>query len=510
MVGKMNKNRVVGITILLFIVSALTSIIGFCKEAVFANFYGISLQADAFVVSIQVPVILFAMVASAIRTIIIPLYSEKYYKDGKQEADIFFSNLSSMVFFISGIFAVGGIIFADAIIYAFAPGLNIKTHSLATTFLRIIFPMVIFSGLTDTITGVLNIHHSFILPKLSVNIKNIIFVIITILFTKIYGIYAAIIGTLLGAIIEFSCLIYMAKKYIRYKPILNLRDPMIKKTMMLSYPIFISTGAAEINRLADSICVSLLSSGSISSLNYASKLSKVFNLLTHCILTVLYPMFSKHAARKEYHSLGEIYRYAVSGCILSIVPIICMVVLLRVELISIAFGRGAFGIEAVGLTSNIFIFYMISILFSAIRQTNTRLFYSLGDMKTPAKNAVFGIIINIILNIVLSQVMGAAGLALATLVATMLICVLLIRDIHIKLYYVKYNSLLPLIFKLTFSVIIMSILVILLQNYLSNRLIMLVITIPVGFLIYIGMLIVLRTKEVFILIDIAKNTLKRR
>src|SRR5680860_344446 len=139
----MNKKHVIRTTILLFIASALTSIVSFARESVFANYFGVSSEADAYIIAIQLPVIIFAVISTALTTVVIPLYSEKYYKDGKAQADGFFSNLLTLVLVGSSPFAIMGIIFADAIIYIFAPGLSVATHSLAASLIRITFPAIV-------------------------------------------------------------------------------------------------------------------------------------------------------------------------------------------------------------------------------------------------------------------------------------------------------------------------------------------------------------------------------
>ncbi|MCG2759821.1 MAG: hypothetical protein L6407_01230, partial [Candidatus Delongbacteria bacterium] len=156
------KKRVINATAFLFIASALTSVVSFVKESVFANFFGVSYEVDAYTISLQIPVILFAAVSVAIQSVVIPIYSDVYYNQGKEQANSFSSNFIGFLFLATGLFTITTIAFADYIIYLFAPGFDDAAHVLSVKLIRIALPIVVFTSLIDVSRGILNIHKSFV------------------------------------------------------------------------------------------------------------------------------------------------------------------------------------------------------------------------------------------------------------------------------------------------------------------------------------------------------------
>ena len=133
--------------LILTIISFLMAGLSFVKEAVFANYFGSSEMADAFTVAIQIPEILFSIVWNAINVIVIPLYTEKYCNEGKQNATAFISNLITLFSAGAIILLIFGEIFTDYIVFFFSPGLNNETHDLAVSLMRCIFPILFFEGI---------------------------------------------------------------------------------------------------------------------------------------------------------------------------------------------------------------------------------------------------------------------------------------------------------------------------------------------------------------------------
>ena len=125
-------------------------------------------------------------------------------------------------------------------------------------------------------------------------------------------------------------------------------------------------------------------------------------------------MYAESAAKGDISQLNSRINLTLSAYFFFLVPVMLFVLCYRQEIIELAFARGAFDLAAVDVTQQLLGFYVIGILFLALRGTVTNVFYSLKDSKTPAKNATVGIVINIFLNLTLPFVMGVNGLALAT------------------------------------------------------------------------------------------------
>lgn len=520
----MNKNETQNISMtksaaILTLVNVFSVIFSFIQEAVFANYYGTAVEADAYTIAIQIPVILFSVVTTAVQTVIIPIYSKNYYGKSKEEAANFACNFISIITIITLVIVCIFEIFADGVIYIFSPGLSAPIHDLAVNMSRIVFPTMIFTQLMAINAGILNVHKSFVLPALTSNILNTVFVVSVVFLSDKFGIYAAVLGNAVGIFCEVIYSIIIRRKWVKYRFILNFRDKQIKSAVEMMIPVFIGIGAAEINKIIDRIVASFLIAGSIASLSYASKLtSSVSTLLITGVSTVIYPQLAQKASQKDYDGLSETFNISLSFYILLILPIICGGFFLRKELISLVFERGAFSKESVLTVAPLFVCYLVCLLFTAFRQVSSRLFYSMGDSKTPMKNSLIGIGINIVLNIVLAYFFGAMGLAMATTISTAVISFLILKDAKKIVNKINYKKSKKLFLKVIIASLVMLLVLFITKKVIQSvefgyseefifKALYTVCMILVGAIVYICTLLILKTDEVKLAINMV---IKRR
>lgn len=197
-------------------------------------------------------------------------------------------------------------------------------------------------------------------------------------------------------------LFVLARKVFKYHFSLKYKDEYIVRSFKQSVPIIWSVSIAEVNAIVNRIVASVLFVGSLAALGYASKINSVMmTFFTSAIATIVYPLYSESAAKKNYEQLSSRVNFTLSVYTFFLLPLMVGIFFFREELISVAFARGAFDNEAVLITSSLLGCYCIGILFMAFRETITKVFYSLQDTKTPAKNATIGVVMNIIMNLTL-------------------------------------------------------------------------------------------------------------
>lgn len=501
-------NGILKSAMMLSIVSAFGLIFSFIKEAVIAGYFGTSASTDAYTIAIQIPVILFAVVSTAIQTVIVPLYSKALYSEGRKGADDFASNFTTIVTVITITAVIICEIFTDQIVYLFSPGLNHEIHDLAVQLSRIVLPTMIMTELITINAGIMQVHGSYVLPALSINILNTVFIFVVVFCAKKFGIYASASGVFLGTFLQVLYSVIVRRKYFKYKFCLNIKDKRIEKAGKMAIPVFLGIGAAEINKVVDKIVSSFLVTGSISSLNYASKLtSAMSSLLITNIATVVYPKYSKYATKNDEKALADVFKMTLSLYVLILIPINFGGTFLSREIIALVFKRGAFDENSVKTVAPLFACYLICLIFTAIRQSASRVFYSLGDSKTPMKNSVIGIGINIILNVILAYYFDALGLAIATTISTAVISGLILKQLSKRLPKISYREVICVCIKCIIASTCMNyvllsakgVLIQLIKNIpgeFMQTLIYLGISVILGSCIYIIALILLKTKEV--------------
>lgn len=458
--------------IFLSIVAAVASVLSFAKEAIFANYFGVSEIADAYTVAIQIPEILFAVIWEAIHAVVVPLYTEKIHKEGKSSANKFISTLFTIISLICILFVIFGELFTGTIVNLFSPGLSAEAHALAAELMKWILPTLIFEGIIRICTGVLNVYKQFVIPKFLTIIRNVGIIVFLILFAKRFGVYAASFGFFCGVIIECGLCYFSMLKKEKFNIRLDIKDPILKKAGYMLLPLVVGIGINEINQIADKFIASLLDAGSISSLNYASKLSSIIQVVMFSnIVTVVYPMFSNLAAEGNKEQLTHTFVKVLRLIVILCVPIIFGGVFLKNEIVSLAFERGNFHHQAVSLVATLFSIYLITTLFTNINNVSVKLFASCCDTKTPAINSSIGVVINIFLNIILSKYMGVIGLTLATLISSIFVSINSLILVRKKIPKFKISMLFSIFGKSIISGIVMFLILAIIKSTLFNHII---------------------------------------
>lgn len=420
-------------------------ILAFVKESFIANYFGISNHVDAYNIAIQVPVIVFSFVAVAIKSVVIPLYSDILYNKGREDANHFASSFITLNAFIALAFFLVGELFADIVIKLFAPGFEQETHDIAVNLLRLTLPTMIFTVVTDIVTGILNVHKRLVMPCFAVYLLQLCIICMTMLFHSTWGIGAACAGQVLGSFLQMLYLYLLVSKIYRYRFSTDFKTSEIKKALKMSGPVIWGISIAEVNAVVNRMVGSFLFVGSISALSYAGKLNSVFmTFCVHAVSIVIFPLYAESAAKKDMEQLNRRVNYTLSVYATMLLPVMCIVFCLRAEIVELAFARGAFKMDAVELTKGVLGCYVIGMLFSSFRETLTKVFYSLKDTATVAKNATMGVVLNIVLNLTLPWFLGVQGLALgasisAVFIATRLLWLLKNKDESMKLDYFFSN-----------------------------------------------------------------------
>lgn len=445
-------------TLFLMIATIISKILGFVRELVLASSYGASVYSDAYIVSMNIPLVICSTIGLTIGSIFIPLYIEIISKHGNEHALKFTSNMINIVGIISMLLVILGFIFIEPLVKIFAMGFNGEALSTTINFSKILLLTIIFTSLGNIITAYLQSHNNFIIPGIMSIPKNII-IIVSITLSVKYGPYLMIWGTLLGSVVELLFQIPASiKKGYKYKLYLYLQDEYIKKAMYLIGPILIGVAVNQVNVMVDRTLASTLTSGSISALNYANKLNGfVMAMFISSIGTVIYTMLSKQSLQEDKEEFIKSIVQSINSVILIVIPISVGAIVLATPIVRLLFERGEFDARATSMTAIALIMYSIGMVAFGLREILGKVFYSIQDTKTPMINGIIAVVMNILLNIMLIKKLNLAGLALATSLSAIICIFLLFNSLKKKIGYYGQDKILKTTIKSIISAIIMGI-----------------------------------------------------
>ncbi len=482
------------------VITVVSKFFGFGREIVLSYLYGASAITDAYLISQTIPMTIFSFISVGVATGFIPMYSRIKQEEGWSSANNFSSSLSNALLLIASIIVVIVLVLTEPVVKLFASGFSGETLVLAVNFTRITVFGVFFTALLNIFTGYLRVHENYLVPSLIGFPMNLI--IVGSLCISVYtNVYVVALGSLLATASQIIVLIpFLKKTGFQYKLVLNLKDQHIKKMFFIALPVIIGTSVNEINVLIDRTLASGIAIGGISALNYARRLNGfVQGLFVASITSVMYPMISKMAAENNVTRLKTTLSEAISIISLLVIPTTVGSMVFSEEIVNLLFGRGAFTVEAVKMTSNALFYYSIGMIAFGLKDILARAFYAFQDTKTPMINATIAVVINIILNIILSRFLGIGGLALATSIAAIVSTILMFSTLRKRIGGLGLRKISTSFLKICVASLIMGSIAKFCFNFFKNSIsdnLALIIAIGVGASIYAVLIFFMKIPEV--------------
>ena len=495
--------------IILMILTIISRIFGFFREITLSYFYGASNISDAYLISMSIPLVIFGFVGTAITTGYIPMYSKIEQSRGTKEADKYTNNLVNILFIICTAIVILGLLFTQQIVKIFASGFEGETLSVAVRFTKISLFGIYFTGLIYIFSGFLQLKNNYVIPAI-ISLPMNVFTILAIFLSSRSDIVVLSIGSVIAIASQFILMIpFIIKKGYRYSTVLDLKDKDIVKMVRIVLPAIIGISVSDINLLVDKTLASRIAEGGISALNYANRLTLfVHGIFVVSITTVLYPVISRMAAENDIDGLKKSVSEAISSINLLVIPITFGAMIFSEPVVRLVYGRGAFDAQAISMTSVALFFYSIGMIGAGLRDVISRAFYSLQDTKTPVINAAISMVMNIVLNLILSYFMGIGGLALATSISAIFCTGLLFISLRKKVGPFGMRGIISSFAKILVSSVVMSIIAWLCYWFLSNNFganLSLAVSIAAGAMVYFVMVIILKVKEVDVIISALKK-----
>lgn len=498
--------------LIIMALTIISKIIGFGREITLSYYYGASNVSDAYLIALTIPAVIFSFVGVAITTSYIPMYSSISKQRTEEEAKKFTSNIINTILILCTLIVLIVLSFTTTIVKIFASGFEGETLEIAVNFTRITIFGIYFTALIGVFKGYLHVKNSFVIPAL-IGIPLNLFLVLSIVLSNTLGYIMLPLGKLAAA---FSQILFMLPCVIKNGYIYKFRlsyDENLKKMLFLTLPIIAGVSVNQINILVDRTIASQIVEGGISALNYANRLNLfIQGIFVMSLVTVMYPMISKFAAQNNINGLKKSVAETIGGINLLVIPITVGAMIFSEPVIVLLYGRGAFDLDAIAMTSYALFFYSIGMIGFGLREVLARVFYSLQDTKTPMINAAIGMFINIILNIVLSRYLGIGGLALATSIAAIITTILMFISLRAKIGPFALKQLSISFIKILIASLIMGIMVLGIYNYFSvivNGNLALLYSIFAGAFIYFIAIYFMKIKEMNIIVSAIKRRLRR-
>lgn len=394
----------------------LSRIIGYVRDMVIYARFGQNNLTDAYNAAFSIPDFLYyLLVGGALSSAFIPVFSSYIATREEEEGWHVASTIFNLIIILM-LLGIGlGVVFTPALVQVLVPGFSPQNMALTIIMTRIMFIQTFFMALNGISMGILNSYQHFLAPATGSVLYNLGIIVVGLLLSPYIGVVGFAVGVVSGAALNFAVqLPALYKIGLRYRPVIDLRHPGVKKIGTLIIPVLIGLSVTHFNLFVNQNLGSTLPDGMISALRAAQRIMQLpIGVFAISIAVAVFPTLTGHVARKEKEDFKKTMSLGVRTIIFITVPSAIGLMALRTPIIRLLFQQGKFTPEDTEATAYALLFYCIGLFaYSAIQLLN-RVFYSLQDTRTPVAAAVCTIIINILLNFILIKPLGHGGLALA-------------------------------------------------------------------------------------------------
>lgn len=401
------------------VVSIISKLFGFIREASLAALFGATYATDAYLVGLTVPSLVFASLGAALGTTFIPVFSQVRQAHGSEVAfHMANSVINATMILALGFIAVGELL-AGPLVRVVAPGFHGEVYTLTVEMSRIMFPIMLFQALAGIFTGMLQADNNFTVPAV-VGLAFNGFVIASILVLgPRFGIQAVGVGTVAAVTAQVALQMPVLRRLgYRWEPVLDLHDSGLLRTGKMVGPMLVATAVGQMNTVVDRVLASGLEEGSIAALNYANRLMGLApGVFGVAVTTVMYPTLARLAAARDWRRFVTVFAGSVKIITFIMIPVAVGMAVLRAPLVQLAFGRGAFDHRAAEATAWALLFFCLGVAVFTLRDMIGQAFFALQDTTTPMIIGTISVGINILLNLLLVEPLRQGGLALATSLA---------------------------------------------------------------------------------------------
>ena len=415
----------------------LSRTLGFIRDFVIARIFGAGALTDAFFVAFKLPNLLRRLFAEgAFSQAFVPILGEYKNKRTPEDTRQLIDNVASLLFLITLVVTVIGIVAAPALVYISAPGFAADAEKFALTvkLTRITFPYILFMSLVALSGGILNSWNRFSIPAFTPVLLNLSFIALALFAAPHVAEPVMVLGwaVFVGGALQLAFQIPSLKKIgMLPRPAFNWRDSGVRRILKLMAPAVLGVSVAQISLLINTVFASFLDNGSVSWLYYADRLMEFpSGMLGAALGTILLPSLAKYHAGGKFDDYSKLLDWGLRLTMMLAAPAALALAIIAVPLIATLFHHGAFTVVDVMKTREALVAYSVGLLGLILVKVLAPGFYARQNMRTPVKIAIATLCVTQLLNLLLIGWLKHAGLALSIGLAACMNAGLLFRGLR--------------------------------------------------------------------------------
>jgi putative peptidoglycan lipid II flippase len=192
------------------------------------------------------------------------------------------------------------------------------------------------------------------------------------------------------------------------------------------FPVTLGIGLINFNLSVNSIFATLISEEAPAAIDKAFRIYMLpQGVFAVALATVLFPTFSRLAARRDMDGLRAVQGSGTRQMLLLLVPAAALMLVLSEPITRIVYQRGEFDAAQTDIVAEALLFFSLSLPFAGVNLILIRTFFSLQLPRRPTQIALANLGLNAVLDALLYEPMGVGGITLATAIVSLVTSVAL-------------------------------------------------------------------------------------
>ncbi|MCC6520920.1 murein biosynthesis integral membrane protein MurJ [Candidatus Nomurabacteria bacterium] len=396
--------------LLLGLFAFCSQILALVRDRLLAHMFGPSPSLDVYYAAFRIPDFLYISIASlASITVLVPFFIKHHDHDeqhGTHESKRFLNEVFTAFLLVMIGISVVVCIFMPWFAKLLAPGFSgDQLHTLVQVS-RIMLISPILFGVSNLVATVTQFHKKFFVYALGPVFYNIGILIGILLFSKYFGVVGLALGVILGALLQ---LIIQIPVIARHGYILRVTRKIdwneLRDVVKLSLPRTLGLAMNSIAIMGIVSLASLFTPGSISIFTFSYNLQSVpVNIFGVSYAVAAFPILAKFYSKEDKEGFLNHIKVAGRQIIFWSLPVMCLFIVLRAQIVRVILGSGRFSWADTRLTAAALALFVISLVAQNLIALLVRGYYASGNTKRP-------LIVNIISSVLI--VFGSFGLVSA-------------------------------------------------------------------------------------------------
>lgn len=415
-------------TLTLSVIAGLAKLAGAAKSVAIASVFGSGPALDNYLLAFLIPSLLADTFCGALVPVTVPRLIELEHRSGETASRALYARLLKRSFILS-MFGAAAIALSICAVLALGGARKPANWRPIGMLALIMLPVIPCNALSNVWRAVLNSQNRFVAPAITAVLTPAVIVAAILAAQNRGGVWMLAVSTTVGGAAEVSILAAAIRRIgfpvtpKRFEFDRHALSGFRMNAFRKEYGYLVSSGAVSGGTVAiGQMMASWLGSGSVSALNYGTRLSTVLMSIGPAALGVaVLPRFSHMAARQDWETLKRSLSRLLCGSSVASGAAAALFIFLSTPIVRLTLQHGAFTAADTGTVSAVQQWSLLQMPFVVGISIFMRVFSALKVNRVLLPLSAGALVVNLALNYVLMNRYGVAGISLASSIAQALL-----------------------------------------------------------------------------------------